>query len=127
MKKRFFAVALALVLLAGAVAVGVHILNREAKAVVPYYVELFVDDGMISVPLEGADVKFWFAGQGWVQTTETSPGVYKVIRNDYTSSSWMARIDSPEVGEDIRCEIPDENQCTLPATITNFDWFTSWL
>ena len=87
MKKKFFAVALALVLLAGAVAVGVHVLNKEARADVIYVLNLWEDVGGVPTGVTGAVVWFSFDvgdQQGWLnfQANEAGNGIYKVAVPD---------------------------------------------
>src|SRR4030042_5047533 len=100
--KRLLCVVLSLALLAGAVAVGIHVLHKEALAVVNYIVEIW--DEELGEPVFGATVMMSFNwGIEWEQADELQNGKYRVIRVDY-AGSW--RLPKDEADNHIRANPP---------------------
>ena len=93
-KKNLLIIILSLALLAGAVAVGIHVLHKEALAMVHYIVEIW--DEELGQPVLGATVSMSFNwGIEWIQADELQNGKYEVIRDNY-AGTWLIRIDEPD-------------------------------
>jgi len=107
--------------------VGVHVLNREARADVTYSAHIWVREGWDIDPLLGATVEFNFAEDNgnWVPAQEDGNGWYSVNRANYTQSSWKIRVTNPPNGFGVD---PEQFPLGDPAThITVNEWVVGFI
>jgi hypothetical protein len=97
MSRKLLAIVLSLALLAGGVAVGIHILNQKALANVTYTVEIW-DFGEGSWLTTG-EVYFQFDGGGWVPAFNNADGSYELTIDEY-KGSWSIWLFAPDIDED---------------------------
>ena len=91
-----------LALLVGGVAVGIHILHKDALAVVVYTVEIW--DDTVGDWLEGGTVWFSFDQRlSWEPTVENEDGQYIYISEDWEGSWWIWLWD-PQIAPPIMVE-----------------------
>jgi hypothetical protein len=94
MKRKLMIVVLSLALVAGAVAVGIHVLHQEALANVTYIVEI-VDEALI--PVEAGTVQFSFDdGVIWLDAVWVGDGRYSYLMASY-QGSWLIRLIDPAI------------------------------
>lgn len=128
MKKKFIAVVVALALVVGAVGIGVHVMNREAQAVLTYSVLLLENEwggneGPVPVgPYSGATVEMRFLVDlqwtDWIPASEYTSGGRYYVNRPVASTTWMVRITEPNI-DPLQ---PGENPCTRTGTLTSFEW-----
>ena len=117
MKAKLLYALLAVVLLATAVGIGVHVLHKDAHASVTYQVYIWWNDNEVETPVENLWIRFQFDGGGWVDSDSQGGGHYKKTR-DNAANEWQIRI----MDEDWDGVDPDTQIWTPPAAETSVVW-----
>ena len=98
MTRKLLFVVLSLALLVGGVAVGIHILHKQALADVTYIVEIWDDSQDPGEWLEDGTVQFSFDEGVWEDAVWVGDGKYTFGRGDY-ADSWLIRLVEPDIEE----------------------------
>ena len=123
MNRKVLAVVLSLALLVGGVAIGIHILHKEAIAQVHYVAFIHAGFQPPLIPLEDAIVKMNFDGEGWEEADEIGDGEYEIIRDDYAGWSWKIKVVDPDDVEGID---PEGNPVEGSCSQAYLDWQVAW-
>ena len=126
MTRKLLFVVLSLALLTGGVALGIHILHKEALAMVTYEVFIWQDGGQENpdIPYEDGKVymKFYKNGQwsDWKDTQDEGDGIYSC---QYTTcAQWQVWVNDALF---VPVQ-PSINPCTQSGGVFSFDWEGTW-
>jgi len=119
MKAKLLYALLAVVLLATAVGIGVHVLHKDALAQTTYSTWIGNgDDGFENI--EDVQIRFkdnqgW---SGWQVMDDDGGGDYSFVRLEGDAQAWQVEITDPNIIPDW----PEDNPYAPPLTVHHFDW-----
>ena len=90
MNQKTLTLILAAAILAGGVALGIHILNKEIIAEVTYRVYVWEDCGGVPTPVTDAWIQFRFNGGNWEEVDGEGEGWYWITIAE-GANSWSIR------------------------------------
>ena len=130
MSKKLLTIVLMLALLAGVVAVGIHVLHKDALASTKYQVYIYMDPPEAPrIDLEDGIVKMKFEILGewtdWVIAINEGDGIYSRMLSYYPSQiyHWQVVVSSPEDFDPVD---PPSNPVTHEGNVTSFSWEGEW-